>query len=268
MLSTIQIVILVTVTIIFSIGSGVTGLSAVNLILPMLILPPFLFGYYDALGTSLFIDMINSGVVAYFYSRHENVDFKIGLFMGIISFFFAILGAIIAFSLSEQLLLSSFGVLKIVLGGVFIWRGLRWTGAPEAGEVQKSSIALWFDDVSEKYKSVVLICAAAILGLFGGLLGAGGGFIFTFILIFLLGFESHKAVGTACLIMLFTTAGAALYYSLQGTVDFGIGGILGPISLIGAFVGTQVAHRLSEKHLTVVLGIIIMVFGFVIIFYK
>ncbi len=265
------ILILIIVGITFGVGSGVTGISAVNLILPMLIIPPFLFSYYNALGTSLFIDMINSGVVALFYSRHKNVDFRIGLLMGLISFTFAVLGAIIAFSIGQQLLLSSFGLLQIILGAVFIWRGVRQTEEleEEGGELsRKDRLARWFNRKRARYQRLTLIIASAILGLFGGLLGAGGGFIITFLLIFLLGFESHKAVGTACFIMLFTTAGGALYYSLQGAIDFSLGGILGPISLLGAFVGTQIAHKLSEKHLTVVLGIIIVVFGFVVIFYN
>ncbi|MFX1293492.1 MAG: sulfite exporter TauE/SafE family protein [Promethearchaeota archaeon] len=265
MLNLTQIVIMILITIIFSLGSGLTGLSAVNLIAPMLIIF-FTFTYYMSLGTSLFIDMINSGVVAYFYSKHKNVNYKIGILMGVISFTFAIIGAIIAFALADQLLLSSFGYFQIIIGCIFIWRGLRWTEPSENRELQKSSLALWFEEVSEKYKKIIIIIASVILGLSGGLFGAGGGFVITFILIFLLAFESHKAVGTACFVMLFTTLGAVFYYSIRGAINFSMGTILGPISIVGAFIGTQAAHKLSEKHLTIILGIIIMLFGFIILF--
>ena len=98
--------------------------------------------------------------------------------------------------------------------------------------------------------------------------GAGGGFAITFLLVFLSGFESHKAVGTACLVMLFTAAGAFLIYTAGAFIIHGVlyvnleyGLIIGAACILGAFFSTQFAHHLSEKHLTIALGVIILVFG-------
>ena len=253
----------------FGIGSGMTGLSAVNLILPILY-TVFSFGILMAIGTSLFIDMINSAIVALFYARHANVDFKIGLMMGIISFMFAILGAHIAFiiaSASEDFLAGSFGILQLFIGVAFIYRVLKKSESTESGEMTKTRVAIWFDKIPDNSKKFIIIIASVILGFIGGLLGAGGGFVITFILIFLLSLESHKAVGTACFVMFFTTAGAVLYYSTQFSIDFGFGGLIGVFSIIGAFIGTQAAHKLSEKHLTFALGLMILVFGILMILY-
>ena len=261
------IIILIAVGILLGIGSGFTGISAVNLIVPILY-TVFLLNIVTSLGTSLLIDVISAGTVTYLYSRHRNVDFKIGILMGGISFGFAILGALIAFTIaatSERLLASSFGYFQIIIGATFIYRGIKRPAISENGKLGKPKLAVLLEKVPENYKKVMVICAAVILGLIGGLFGAGGGFVITFILVFVFAFESHKAVGTACLVMLFTASGAVIFYATQMSVDYMFGAILGICCILGAFLGTKLAHRLSEKHLTIALGIVILLFGIIML---
>jgi uncharacterized membrane protein YfcA len=261
--------ILIGVGILLGIGSGFTGISAVNLIVPILY-TFFLLNVVTSLGTSLLIDVISAGTVTYLYSRHQNVDFKMGIFMGAISFGFALLGAFIAFAIaaaSERLLANSFGYFQIIIGVTFIYRGIKRPTVSENGAIGRPKLAISFERIPEHYKKVIVICAAIALGLIGGLFGAGGGFAITFILVFIFAFESHKAVGTACLIMLFTASGAVIFYATQMSVDYIYGGILGICCILGAFLGTKLAHKLSERHLTIALGVVILAFGVIMLFH-
>ncbi|MHA1650218.1 MAG: sulfite exporter TauE/SafE family protein [Candidatus Helarchaeota archaeon] len=263
------IIILIAVGMLLGVASGFTGISAVNLVVPILNVI-FLINILTSLGTSLLIDVISAGTVAYFYSRHRNVDFKMGILMGLISFSFAILGAFIAFTIassSEQTLENSFGFFQIIIGAVFIYRGIRQKEEPETGELQKPKLAEYFEKVPENYKKVIIIITSIILGLIGGLFGAGGGFAITFILVFIFSFESHLAVGTACLVMLFTASGATIFYSIHGSIDYILGIYFGICCIVGAVLGTKLAHKLSEKHLTIALGVIILLFGIIMRFY-
>jgi uncharacterized membrane protein YfcA len=263
------IIILISFGILLGIASGFTGISAVNLIVPILVVV-FTLNILTSLGTSLLIDVISAGAVAFLYYRKGHVDVKIGVMMGVVSFTFAILGAFLAFSIaafSEQALASSFGYFQVIIGAAFVYRGVKREEDPETGELPKPKLAIYLEEVPEKYKRVIVIVAAVILGLIGGLFGAGGGFVITFILVFVFSFESHMAVGTACLVMLFTASGATLFYGINNSVHYFYGVFFGICCIIGALVGTKIAHKLSEKHLTIALGFIIMVFGVVMIFY-
>ncbi len=264
-----MIIILIAVGLLLGVASGFTGISAVNLVVPILVVA-FSLSILTSLGTSLLIDVISAGTVAYFYSRHKNVDFKVGITMGLISFSFAILGALLAFTIasaSEQLLENSFGYFQIIVGGLFIYRGMKRQEDPETGELPKPKLAQLLDRVPDNYKKLIIVIASIILGLIGGLFGAGGGFVITFILVFVFSFESHLAVGTACLVMLFTASGATLFYGVHGAIDPILAVYFGICCLVGAVLGTKVAHKLSERHLTVALGAIILVFGVIMIFY-
>lgn len=253
-------------------ASGVTGISAVHIVVAILyLLPIFALAILPSLGTSLLVDVIGAGAVVYLYYRHKNVDFKVGLMMGVIAFSFAIMGAFIARSIglsSEYLLAGALGTFQILIGLTFIIRGYRKKESEELHLMEKSRLAIWLEKKPDSLKKMILIVAAIMMGLMGGLFGAGGGFAITFLLVFLFGFESHKAVGTACLVMLFTATGAFIIYAAFAYVNLEYGLIIAITCIVGAFLGTQFAHHLSEKHLTIVLGVIILVFGVFMIFPK
>ena len=261
----VQIAILIGIGVLLGFASGVTGISAVHLVVAILyLLPMFALAILPSLGTSLLVDVIGAGAVTYLYYRHENVDFKLGVLMGIISFTFAVLGAFVARSIglsSEHLLASALGVFQILIGLSFIVRGVRKKEIENSEELDKSRVAIWLENQSDSYKKIIIIVTAIVLGLMGGMFGAGGGFAITFLLVFLFGFESHKAVGTACLVMLFTASGAMLVYAACSYVNLEYGLIIGVACIFGALFGTKFAHTLSEKHLTIALGAIILVFG-------
>ncbi len=73
-------------------------------------------------------------------------------------------------------------------------------------------------------------------GFISGFLGVGGGFIIIPALVYLIGLPTVIAVGTSCMIVLFSSAYGCLTYAVKGRVEV----IAAMIMLIGASIGAQI----------------------------
>jgi uncharacterized membrane protein YfcA len=73
-------------------------------------------------------------------------------------------------------------------------------------------------------------------GFISGFLGVGGGFIIIPALVYLIGLPTIIAVGTSCMIVLFSSAYGCLTYAVKGRVEV----IAAVIMLIGASIGAQI----------------------------
>ena len=82
-------------------------------------------------------------------------------------------------------------------------------------------------------------------GFFGGLFGVGGGTIFVPLLMYLKGFDIHRAVGTSMLIIIFTALSGAFFHGRIGMVDWKAAFILGFFSMAGVWLGTRLSIKLD-----------------------
>ena len=73
-------------------------------------------------------------------------------------------------------------------------------------------------------------------GFISGFLGVGGGFIIIPALVYLIGLPTIIAVGTSCMIVLFSSAYGCLTYAVKGRVEV----LAAVIMLIGASIGAQI----------------------------
>jgi len=139
---------------------------------------------------------------------------------------------------------------------------------------EQKGIAKYLDMIPHKWRRVIMLIIGIFIGLNAGLFGAGGGFMVMILLIFLLNYPTLKAVGTATFIMILTALGAFISYYVR----FGFIGefviqynilffalIIGVSAIGGAFLGTFSAHKLSENYLKIVIGVIIIIFGIIML---
>ncbi|MHA1785552.1 MAG: sulfite exporter TauE/SafE family protein, partial [Candidatus Helarchaeota archaeon] len=222
---------------------------------------------------------------AYLYWKKKNTDLKTGLKMGLISFTFAIIGALIAFQIagfSESVLTGLFGWVNVLLGFFIIRDGVR--SLKKEKELiendlnekifSNNRLSEWLEGVSPKMKTLVLIAISIFMGLNAGMFGAGGGFIITIILIYVMNYKILKAVGTATFMMILTASGAFTAYFIRFGIVLGpiaqvisvtFAVIIGTCSIIGGFIGTHVAHKISENYLKMILGALIILFSIIMI---
>ena len=90
--------------------------------------------------------------------------------------------------------------------------------------------------------------------------------MFLLVLMIVLKFPTHMAIGTSSLIMAITAASGTLGYALHGNVDFSTGIILTVAAIIGGLLSARLANKVSEKVLTRIVGAVFAALGIAMIF--
>jgi uncharacterized membrane protein YfcA len=85
-----------------------------------------------------------------------------------------------------------------------------------------------------------------LAGMFGGLVGLGGGVIIILFMVDVLKMDQVKAHGTSLVALVFTGVGGTIAYGMQGTVDVTAAVLLAATAMITARAGARYAHALPE----------------------
>lgn len=119
-------------------------------------------------------------------------------------------------------------------------------------------------------ETVILILVIGIFaGVFSGFIGIGGGLIVVPCLVYLLGMSQHDAQGTSLAMMLPPIGAIAVYsYYRAGHVDFKVAAILCVSFIAGSFFGSKMALALSPVLIKKIFGILIILLGIKMVFWK
>lgn len=232
--------------------TGFVGASAAVTVVPMLTL--FLgMDPYKAIGVSLGTDVVCSFVSTIGYARHRNVDYTEGLLM-----------ALMTMTASQVGSYASSFVPPVELGGVtgiaILAMGISFMRKPITTRVVelRGRINLQYFERNRRFWGMMF---GLVIGLISGFTGAGGGEMMFIILVFILGYEVHIAVGTSVMIMTFTALSGLIGHALYSPVPWAILAI----SWIGGAVGAQqaavYANRVSEDQLAKVAGACFVALG-------
>ena len=116
---------------------------------------------------------------------------------------------------------------------------------------------------------ILLIAIGILAGIFSGFIGIGGGLIIVPALVFFLGFSQHAAQGTSLAMMLPPIGLLAVYnYYKGGFVDIKISMILAIAFIIGGYFGSKFAISLHPDTVKKIFGVIIILVGVKLIFWK
>lgn len=83
-------------------------------------------------------------------------------------------------------------------------------------------------------------------GIFGGLVGLGGGVIMIPLMVGIMKLGQHKAHGTSLVALVFTGMAGAATYGLKGSVDIASAALLAATAIFTARAGAHFAHALPE----------------------
>ncbi|MFB0543736.1 MAG: sulfite exporter TauE/SafE family protein [Candidatus Bathyarchaeia archaeon] len=233
--------------------TSLVGASGVMVIVPALSLLQG-FTIHTSIGTSLMVDVIASLTVAYGYYRHGNIDLKPGAWIALGSIAGAQLGAAFCPTIPESGLGAAFGLMLIV-SGVGIWKG----GARKEAFLERFRGIVGLR--SNRTRTIITLLLGFLIGVNGGVFGAGGGLLILLVLLFFLNYPTHKAVGTSTLIMAITATSGALGYTLQGNIDILAGSIISLGTILGGFTGTRFANLADEETFSKVVGAMFLVLG-------
>lgn len=113
---------------------------------------------------------------------------------------------------------------------------------------------------------ITLLLIGFLVGLFGSLLGLGGGVIIVPILVLGLGLTTHNAVSTSLVAVLATAASATLEYARQKRIVFRLGLLTAAATIPGAFVGADISQHVSPKMLAAIFSVIVILLGSIMLF--
>lgn len=213
-----------------------------------------------AFGTSLavIIPTMVSGALA--HHTRGAVNWQAVVPIGSAAVFGGIAGGTLATSLPGIVLRTIFALLIIVMAARMIWH------------IQSCTVC------DPRGSTGIYILIGFFIGFISGLAGIGGGVLLVPVLVILLGYPMHSAVGTSSACLIFSSTGAVAAYVING---FGVAGLspysIGYVDLVTfailavttiplARFGVRCAHMWSGRHLqTVFAGLLILIGGMMLI---
>ena len=208
-----------------------------------------------AFGTNLAVVLPTAISGAIGHSRRKAVLWKAGIVLGLAGLVGSVVGGYFAAHIPGNILKIGFG-LAILAGGIRML-----TAKPPKAE-------------KEPIESVfVYILWGFPLGIVSGIIGIGGGVLMVPIMVLAMRFKMHQSVGTSTALMIFTSIGGILSYTVNGLnvsglppYSVGYVNILQWVLLAGtsvpmAQVGVRVAHKLPAKQLKYVFIAVMIYMG-------
>lgn len=237
---------------------GMTGVGGGSLMTPILLhfgIPPT-----SAVGTDLLYAAITKGGGIYVHNRKRNIDWRITWLLAAGS-----LPATVA-----TLLVLKFGdfhtetlnsVIKTALGVTLILTALAIVGKQKLVEFAHRN-DVWVARMSPREQAVVTVAVGLLLGVVVTITSIGAGAIGTVALFLLYPLlPTVRLIGTEIAHAVPLTLVAGLGHAGIGNVDWNLLGNLLIGSLPGIYVGSHLAHRVSDRYLRPVLATMLLLVG-------
>ena len=208
-----------------------------------------------AFGTSLAVMIPTMISGAFAHHNRGAVNWRAGITMGCAAIGGGFLGGTIATHLPGLVLRELFAVLIIAMAARMVWHIHSCTVCEPRGSVP------------------IYLLIGFFIGVVSGLAGIGGGVLLVPILVILLGYPIHTAVGTSSACLIFSTAGAVTAYIFNGAgvaglppftfgyVDLITFALLAGTTIPLARFGVHCAHGCSGRTLQLIFALVLILIG-------
>ncbi len=240
------------------IGTGLAGLSAATVMVPILIVlcPSFggEYGPYQATAIALASDIFGSAVTSATYAKNKNIDLKHGWIMLVCIVSLSTVGSFAAY-LAGGVVLGGFTL--ILTFGI----GIRFLVRPDTSRKDAGA-----DTVKLDAKSIAFsIFFGLTIGFGTGFVGTGGGMMMLVVFTAFLGYELKTAVGTSTFIMTFTALIAFISHVLIHPAivleRWNVLLLCMIVATISSLVSAQFANRVSNRTVGLVTGTVLTILG-------
>ena len=240
------------------VGTGLAGLSAATVMVPILIVlcPSFAgeTGAYQATAIALASDILGSAVTTITYTKHKHIDLKRGWIMLACILSMCTVGSYVAW-LAGNVVLGSFTLF------LTFCIGIRFLVKPDTSR----------EDVAEKgtrldLKGVLIsLFFGLTIGFGTGFVGTGGGMMMLVVFTAFLGMELKTAVGTSTFIMTFTALIASItHIAIHPAIvlerwDALLICIV--VATVASLLSARFANRVNNRTVGLVTGAVLTVLG-------
>ncbi len=240
------------------IGTGLAGLSAATVMVPIMIVlcPSFAgeTGAYQATAIALASDILGSAVTTYTYYRHNNIDLKRGWIMFVCIIIMCTAGSYAAY-LAGNVVLGSFTLF------LTFCIGIRFLIKPDTSRKETVSKGEKLD-----WKGILIsLFFGLTIGFGTGFVGTGGGMMMLVVFTAFLGMDLKTAVGTSTFIMTFTALIASVSHILIHPAiileKWPVMILCMTVATIASLVSARFANRVSNRTVGLVTGAVLTILG-------
>ena len=240
------------------IGTGLAGLSAATVMVPIMIVlcPSFTgeTGAYQATAIALASDILGSAVTTYTYYRHNNIDLKRGWIMFVCIIIMCTAGSYAAY-LAGNVVLGSFTLF------LTFCIGIRFLIKPDTSRKETVSKGEKLD-----WKGILIsLFFGLTIGFGTGFVGTGGGMMMLVVFTAFLGMDLKTAVGTSTFIMTFTALIASVSHILIHPAiileKWPVMILCMTVATIASLVSARFANRVSNRTVGLVTGAVLTILG-------
>jgi len=237
---------LVSVGLAASFISGLLGIGGAAFIVPMLIYVPELLGtgsldIKQATGMSIVLVFVSALSSSFAHRAGSTACPLAGRLLAPATAAGALIGGLASGRVSAQLLTALFASLALIAGAaMFLPR-------PKGGDEAKPGQVVTFNITTG-------LAVALAVGLFAGLVGAGGAFMLVPLMIYVLGIPTRVTIASAPVVVLVSAVAGLLGKVLAGQIPWVLALILVSGAIPGAQVGAWLSHKVGAAQLRWVLG--------------
>ena len=240
------------------IGTGLAGLSAATVMVPVLIVlcPSFSgeTGAYQATAIALASDILGSAVTTYTYAKHKNIDLKRGWIMLVCILTMCTVGSYAAF-LVGNVVLGSFTLF------LTFFIGIRFLVKPDTSRKDAAGKGERLD-----WKGVAIsLFFGLTIGFGTGFVGTGGGMMMLVVFTAFLGMELKTAVGTSTFIMTFTALIASVSHILIHPAilleKWDVMILCIAVATAASLLSARFANRVNNRTVGLVTGAVLTILG-------
>ena len=234
---------------------GALGGGGSILAVPVLV---YLLGQTPAQATtgSLVVVGVTSVVGAVAAHRAGNVLLARGASFGAVAIAGAVAGARASTVVPDEVLLGSFAVLMLAVGGLLAvrqWHGRRSSSDSTHGRrlaLDDPIITFRPSFACQCPRALKVVVTATAVGLLTGFLGVGGGFLVVPALLLALSLPMEYAAGTSLVVITLTSGAALLARTGSGvSPDWGLVITLTAAASAAALIGARIADRADTRRL-------------------
>lgn len=229
------------------------GLGGGILIVPLLTLG-FGLPLREAVAVSLVSVIVTSSAAAGVYLEKHVANLRLGMVLELFSASGALVGGLVAFMISEQVLAGLFAALLVWVAISMLRRGEPAPAPAITMDAAGEAIAAapTFTDTlggpSYRVHRLHLGMAGSVLaGLVSALLGVGGGIVKVPTMHLGMGVPLKVATATSNMMIGITATSSAVIYLLRGQIDPYVAGPTALGVFAGAMIGTRIAHRVDTR---------------------